>query len=105
MTHASPTNLAEAIAFYAAHHLPATAVKKGDKAGRISGWSQPGHNAKPSDYRLDDNIAPLNGTQPVEGSYFIDIDIDAKSPREKRIIQRLLPPTGWRYGRAGNPES
>lgn len=102
---ASPTSLDEAVAFYAALGLPVTPVKRGDKEGRKKGWSQPGHNTAPDDFRPDDNIGVLNGTQPGEGWYFHDVDIDKNSDAARLIVKRLLPDTGWRYGHLSKPDS
>lgn len=106
MSHPSPTNLQEAIAFCAAHGLSVTPVAQGDKNGYLKGWSQPGHSAKPSDFRVDDNIGVLNGTEPCgDGYFFHDVDIDAPSAVERRIVRHLLPPTEWIYGRPSKDES
>jgi hypothetical protein len=105
---ASPTNLTEALGFYADHGLPVTPVKPGDKKGYKKGWSIPGHGAALADFRKDDNVGVLNGTQPkdIEGGWcFNDVDIDANSDPARLIVERLLPPTGWRYGRPSKPQS
>jgi len=107
---ASPTTAAEAIKFYQDHGLPVTPVRPGDKAGSQKGWSAPDYRATSKDFRLDDNVGVLNGTQPagspkLEGWYFHDVDIDANSDAARLIVERLLPPTGWRYGRASKPRS
>ena len=101
----NPTNLTEALAFFNAHSLPVTPVRRSDKKARVKGWSQPGHNAEPSVFRLDDNVGVLNGTQPTPGWFFHDVDLDANSDEARLIASRVLPPTGWRYGRPGKPES
>ncbi len=100
---ASPTNLEEAIRFYADHHLPVTPVK--GKDGYLKGWSQPGHSATPTQFKIGDNIGVLNGTQPEPGWYFYDVDIDANSDAARRIVELMTPPTGWRYGHKSKPRS
>lgn len=102
---ANPTDLASALTFYKAYGLPVTPVRPGQKAGRLDGWSKPGHSATPADFRAGDNIGVLNGTEPTAGLYLHDGDLDVKTPAARLIFERLLPPTGWRYGRAGNPRS
>lgn len=103
----NPTTLAEALAFYAAHGLPVTPVKAGGKDGYKTGWSkrEPGTGESPSDFRLTDNVGVLNGTEPAADWYFHDVDIDANSDMARQIVERLLPPTGWRYGRTSKPRS
>ncbi len=100
-----PTCPAEAIAFYDALHIPVTPVKPADKKGRLKGWSAAERRATPLDFKPGDNIGVLNGTLIGDGLYFHDIDIDTNSDRDRRIVERLLPPTGWRYGRPGKPRS
>ena len=100
-----PTTLAEAIDFYPRLGLAVTPVAHGDKEGRLKGWSKPNHSAAPNDFRVNDNIGVLNGTQAEEGWFFHDVDIDANSDGARRIVERLCPPTGWRYGRASKPRS
>jgi hypothetical protein len=77
----------------------------GDKAGRLEGWSKPGHNASIDQFRPKDNGAVLNGTEPTNGWFFQDVDLDVKTGAARKIMERLLPPTGWRHGRKGNPRS
>ena len=101
----SPTNVAEAVAFFAAHSLARTPVRHGDRKGRLRGWSQPGHDANPSLFRPVDNVGVLNGTQPTAGWFFHDVDLDANSDAARIIAYRLLPSTGWRYGRTTKPAS
>lgn len=103
----SPTTLAEAVAFYAEFGLPVTPVRPGDKKGYKKGWSLPGHSATLADFRAADNVGVLNGTahEPEPDWFFHDVDIDANSDAARRIVERLLPPTGWRYGRASKPRS
>lgn len=101
----SPTTLREALDFYLEARLPVTPVKPGAKGGYLIGWSRPGHSAAPSDFRLNDNIGPLNGTEPEPGLFFHDIDIDADSDAARSIVAQLLPPTGWQYGRTSKPRS
>lgn len=102
---ANPTDLASALAFYKAYGLPVTPVRPGQKAGRLEGWSTPGHSATPADFRAGDNIGVLNGAEPTAGLFLHDADLDVKTPEARQIFERLLPATGWRYGRAGNPRS
>ncbi len=103
---ASPTNLEEAIRFYAAHNMPVTPTKRGAKSGYITGWSQLGHSATPAQFKIGDNIAVLNGTQLEPEWFFYDVDIDANSNAARRIVELLLKqPTGWRYGRKSKPRS
>src|SRR4051812_12753701 len=100
-----PTDLSSAIAFYTAFNIPITPVRPGDKAGRLEGWSKPGHNAAPTDFKIGNNIGVLNGTEPIDGWFFHDVDLDVKTEAGRTLLQRLLPPTGWRYGRRTNPRS
>jgi hypothetical protein len=100
-----PTCQSEALEFYAAYNLPVTPVRAGDKAGRLSGWSQIGHNATAAEFRPGNNVGILNGTSPTPGYRFYDVDIDANSDAARRVVILLLPPTGWRYGRASKPKS
>ncbi|HXG90323.1 MAG TPA: virulence-associated E family protein [Vicinamibacterales bacterium] len=105
----SPTNSAEAIEFYRGYGLRSTPVRPGEKAGYKSGWSKPGHSCTAKDFKLDDNIGIINGTQPngpeYASYYFHDVDIDANSDAARLIVERLLPETGWRYGHASKPRS
>ena len=101
----SPTNVVEAIPFYAEHKLRVTPVRADEKKGRINGWSQPGHNAAPGDFRVDDNIGVLNGTEVEDGYCFYDVDIDTDHTAARRVVEQLLPPTGWWYGRASHQRS
>jgi hypothetical protein len=103
----SPTDLPEALAFYAALGIPVTPGRPGDKAGYKKGWSAPGHCATVADFRLDDNIGILNGTEPTidPGWFYHDVDIDENSDAARRIVQRLSPDTGWWYGRPSKPRS
>lgn len=57
------------------------------------------------DYRPADNVGVLNGSEPLHGWFFHDVDIDANSDGARLIVERLLPPTGWRYGRKSKPRS
>ena len=103
-----PTTLAEAFAFYTALGLPVTPLRRGTKEGYKRGWSKRelGSGENLSDFRLDDNIGVLNGTESIEAEWFFhDVDIDANSNAARLIVERLLPPTGWRYGRASKPRS
>src|SRR5262249_12670589 len=100
----SPTNLAEAFAFYTDYNFRLTPVHQGAKDGYKKDWSKPDTNAATlTDFRADDNVGVLNGTQPMEGWFNHDIDIDANSDAARDIVKRLLPPTGWRYGRPSKP--
>jgi hypothetical protein len=99
-----PTNLVEALEFYAAAKLPVTPVKPGDKSGRIKGWSN-SKGAAPSDFRVGENVGVLNGTEPLPEWFFYDVDIDANSNGARSIVEDLLPPTDWRYGRLSKPRS
>lgn len=101
----SPTNLISAVKFYEEHGLPVTPVRPGAKSGYKIGWSQPGHSAMLADFRADDNVGVLNGTQPEADWFFHDVDIDENTDTARRIVERLLPPTGWRYGRPSKPRS
>jgi len=101
----SPTSLIEALYFYSALGFPVTPVRPGEKAGYLKGWSQQGQGAKPSEFRADDNVSLLNGSQQSPGRYHIDVDIDANSNGARLIVERLLPSTGWRYGRPSKPRS
>ena len=100
-----PKNLTDALAFYAQHNLKVTPVARGAKSGRLKGWSAPGHNATPADFHLGDNIAVLNGTDVGDGWYFHDVDLDLNSDGARKIARRLLPATGWIYGREGKRDS
>lgn len=100
-----PTNQAEALAFYAAYHLPVTPVRPAEKKGRLSGWSTNSRGAQPSDFRPGDNVGVLNGTSPTADWFFHDVDIDANSDQARQVVEALLPPTGWRYGRESKPRS
>jgi hypothetical protein len=103
-----PTNLAQAFDFYTALKLPVTPVRRGAKEGYKDGWSKrgPGTGESLSNFRLDDNIGVLNGTESIEPEWFFhDIDIDANSDAARQIVEQLLPPTGWRYGRSSKPRS
>ena len=101
----SPTNQAEALAFYAALKLPVTPVRPSEKKGRLTGWSANSAGSMPREFRPGDNIGVLNGTSPGNGWYFHDIDIDTNTDQARQIVEALLPPTGWRYGRLGKPRS
>ena len=100
-----PTTQAEALAFYAARNLAVTPVRPTEKKGRLTGWSAVGHSATLKDFRPGDNIGVLNGTMPGDDWRFYDVDIDANSDRARHIVEKLLPATGWRYGRASKPRS
>ena len=102
---ASPTTVRQAAVFFAAHGLARTPVRRGDTKGRLTGWSQPGHNADASAFGPDDNVGLLNGTQPAAGWFFHDVHLQVDSDEARRIARRLLPDTGWRYGRSGQPAS
>jgi hypothetical protein len=101
----SPTCPAEAVAFYTALHVSITPVRAGAKQGRLKGWSVPGLQVKPADFKPGDNVGVLNGTLVGDGWFFHDADIDVTSEKERALIECLLPPTGWWYGRPGKPRS
>jgi len=101
----SPATLPDAIAFYTKLGFAVTAVARGAKSGYIKGWSQPNHAATAADFRALDNIALLNGVEHSNGKFNADVDLDANSNEARLIARRLLPPTGWKYGRASKPES
>lgn len=103
----SPTTLTEGIAFYGEHTVAITPVRRGEKKGYRKGWSQPGHSSTASDFKADDNIGGLNGTPvpAMPGFSFYDVDIDANSDAARLIVRRLLPQTGWAYGRESKPQS
>ena len=102
---ASPTTVAEAVAFFTAHGLATTPVRHGETTGRLPGWSQPGHSAAASTYLEDDDAGVLNGTQPDAGWFVHDVAVGATFPDALRIARRLLPTTGWRYGWPTKPET
>jgi hypothetical protein len=105
---ASPTTLAEALDFYERHGVPVTPVRPGEKKGYRKGWSMSGHGSASADFRLNDNVGVLNATKVTTREpyyYFHDVDIDANSNAARSIVEQLLPPTGWRYGRASKPRS
>lgn len=101
----APTNQAEALKFYATLRLPVTPVRATEKKGRLTGWSQNSSGATPEEFRPGDNVGVLNGTCPGKDWYFHDVDIDANTDQARQIIEALLPPTGWRYGRPSKPRS
>ena len=95
----------EAIQFYTALNFRITPVKPGSTKGYRPGWSQPGHTCGADDFRASDCIGVLNGLE-IEPDWFnYDVDIDTSHIVARRIIERLLPPTGWRYGRGARPRS
>lgn len=100
-----PTNQAEALAFYAALHIPVTPVRPSEKKGRLTGWSLNSRGATAAEFRPGDNVGVLNATCPGNGWHFHDIDIDTNTNQARQIIEALLPPTGWRYGRISKPRS
>lgn len=100
-----PTNQSEALAFYKHFNIPVTPVKPSEKNGRLKGWSANKQGASLQDFRPGDNIGVLNGTLHGESWFLHDIDIDANTDAARRIVETLLPPTGWRYGRIGKPRS
>jgi hypothetical protein len=109
-----PTTIPEAHEFYTAYALPVTPVTASGKEGFEEGWSKPGYNATLEKFigprNGMRNIGVLNGTrvhraEPKGDFFFHDVDLDAKTPEALRIMEKLLPPTGWVYGRAGNPRS
>lgn len=100
----APLTQADALAFYAALKIPVTPVRANEKRGRLTGWSIQRDGAPISDFRPGDNIGVLNGTL-VDDYYFHDVDIDANTEAARYIVEALLPPTGWRYGRPSKPRS
>ncbi len=101
----SPISLADAIAFYKAHGIAVTPVARGEKRGRLTRWSEPGHEAKDGQFKPDDNIALLNGFAPEPGTAIADVDIDITHRATATLARRILPRTGWVYGRASKPVS
>ena len=100
-----PTNQAEALAFYTARNLFCTPVRQAEKKGRLSGWSQNTRRVTPQEFRPGDNVGVLNGTMPGDGWFFHDVDIDVVDAVYRKIVERLIPSTGWWYGRDSKPRS
>lgn len=103
----SPTTQREAVAFYTALGFAVTPVRKNAKSGYITGWSQPNHRAAAGDFKSDDNVGVINGSGASigDGWRLYDVDIDANTDAARAVVEALMPPTGWRYGRASKPRS
>jgi len=95
----------EALTFYTTRNLFCTPVRQAEKKGRLSGWSANTHRVTPAEFRPGDNVGVLNGTIVGDGWYFYDVDIDVVDPVFRKIIENLIPPTGWWYGRPSKPRS
>lgn len=73
------------------------ARQKGPTGQEASGWTSRVYN--PKDYRPGDNVGVKLGTEVKPGHYLVDVDFDW--PSGLVLAKRLLPATGFGFGRSG----
>lgn len=74
---------------------------KGPAGLEAKNWTE--RDDKPEDYKEGDNVGCFTGVEVSPGRFLIDIDFDW--PDGLALARRLLPPTGFAFGRASRPMS